>query len=181
MTVTIDSSSKRFVFRCPECNEIHEGGPSFATEMPFNAHVIPEDEREERIRLGSDLCIIDDREFYIRATLELPIAECEETFLLGVWVSQSEENFRRYVETFNEDQSGDGSFGWLPVTFPGYKIDDSEVVSLATDVYWGKERPEVVIHPDQEHELATDQIEGLAWDKAVRLTVLMLHSNNAET
>lgn len=129
--------------------------------------------------LTEDLCVVDGDSFYIRAVLELPIKECNDTFVLGVWVSQSEQSYNRYMATLDQNQSGDGSFGWLPVTFKGYHAATSEIEFLPTDVFWGDERPSIKIHEDQDHVLAIDQRQGLSWERAVELAILM-HTRDAE-
>ena len=177
MVVAIDPEKRKFSFKCACCGEIHEGGPSFSADEPPLLSQIPEEEREDRIRINSDLCVIDDEEFWIRATLSVPISGTDDDFLWGVWVTQSKESFDRYMETYESDQSGDGSFGWLVVSMPGYAAADGPLVSLPVDVFWGPERPEVRIHDDQEHPLAFDQREGISWERAVELVTLVLHPN----
>ncbi|WP_417678031.1 DUF2199 domain-containing protein [Roseibium sp.] len=177
MIVAIDPEKRKFLFKCACCGEIHEGGPSFSTDKPPAFFGIPEDERNDRIKINSGLCVIDGEEFWIRATLSVPILGTDDTFLWGVWVTQSKESFDRYVETYETDQSGDGSFGWLMVSLPGYTRDDQPMISLPVDVFWGPERPEVRIHDDQDHPLAIDQREGISWERAVELVTFVLHPN----
>ncbi|WP_428651518.1 DUF2199 domain-containing protein [Roseibium sp.] len=175
MPIAIDGHKKTFSFKCSCCGKVHEGGPSFAYNEPWHTYSIPEKERARRVRLDSDLCILDDEFFFIRVTLEVPIKETNDSFLWGLWVSQSKESFDRYAETFDEDQTGDSSFGWLAVTLPGYVGESGEIVSLPTNVAWGKERPRIEIHNDQDHPLAVDQREGISWDRAVELALRLTH------
>lgn len=173
MIIAIDGEKRTFSYRCSCCGKLCEGGPSFASDEPVQAFAVPEEEKAKRVRLNSDLCVLDDEHYFIRATLDVPIIGSDDTFLWGVWVSQSKENFDRYVKTFDEDQSGDGSFGWLTVTMRGYTKKGEAMVILPTNVHWGAERPEVRIHDDQDHPLAVDQREGISWDRAVELAVLL--------
>jgi hypothetical protein len=57
----------------------------------------------------------------VRGLLEMAIAGATEPFLWGVWLTQSEDSFMRYLETFDYDQSGTSSFGWLPVAWAPFK------------------------------------------------------------
>lgn len=173
MIIAIDDEKRTFSYKCICCGEICEGGPSFAYNEPCHTSAIPDEEKEKRVRLNSDLCVLDEEQFFIRATLEVPIKDTRDSFLWGVWVSQSKESFDRYIETFNEDQTGDGSFGWLTVSMPGYTKEGAKFVDLPTNVHWGTERPEIQIHDDQDHPLALDQREGISWDRAVELAVLL--------
>ncbi|MCX2724736.1 DUF2199 domain-containing protein [Roseibium salinum] len=175
MAIAIDGRKKTFAFKCSCCGEIHEGGPSFAYSEPPHTFGIPENERARRVWLDSDLCVLDEEFFFIRAILEVPIRETEDSFLWGVWVSQSKESFERYVDSFGGDQTGHQSFGWLAVSLPGYVKPGEPLVSLPTAVIWGEERPHIRIHDEQDHPLAVDQREGISWDRAVELALLLTH------
>lgn len=168
-----------FEFRCESCGEVHTGSPSFAFKRPFAYFTIPEEERETRILIDSDLCAIDGQEFYIRTILEIPIEGAEEPFTWGVWVSQSRASFERYMETYDDDQSDDCSFGWLTVTMPGYDRtgSDEDYEHLACDVYWGAigDRP-VIVPRETDHPLYHDYADGISWDRAIELAQAMLHS-----
>ncbi len=175
---SVSSKHKTFAYRCAECGAIHRGAPSFAVAEPQLCAAIPEDEREARVRLSSDLCVVDDETFFIRGVLELPIHGAAEPFTLGNWVSQSRESFERYVQTFDQDQSGDRSFGWLVVAMPGYteREPDGKWPTLACDVHWRGvgDRPLIVPH-ECDHPLYHDCVDGIAWDRAVSLARLLMH------
>ena len=93
---------KPFEFRCARCGELHSGSPSFANEAPFSYFQLTKSERMAKAKLTEDTCIIENRAFFIRATLEIPIDDAEDPFCWGVWVSQSEESFKRYIDTFQQ-------------------------------------------------------------------------------
>jgi len=167
---------KVFEFRCGECGELHRGSPSFSYAEPPHSFAVPEAERATRIQLTSDTCVIDNDTFFIRGLLEIPIDGADEPFAWGIWVSQSRESFDRYVETFDQDQSGDGSFGWLTVTMPGYVDPDAKPVDLACNVQWrgNRVRPRVV--PQEcDHPLYHDCANGISWDRAIDLAQHVMH------
>ncbi len=169
---------KTFEFRCECCGELHRGSPSFAYEKPFAYFTVPENEVEARVEINSDLCSIDDEAFYIRAILEIPIEGVEEPFTWGVWVSQSEDSFDRYSATYDDDQSGDGSFGWLTVAMPGYDLSapEEDFEQIPCDVSWSVpgQRPVVVPH-ETDHPIYHDFINGISWDRAIELARRMMH------
>lgn len=175
---SLSKQPKFFEFRCHRCGEIHRGSPSFGYNEPPNSSVIEGEERAKRVFLTKDLCIIDDDEFYIRGILEIPIHGVEEPFTWGVWVSQSRESFERYRDTYDEDQSGDGSFGWLTVTMPGYvdRDDDAPFTSVGCNVHWGEpgRRPLIVVK-ETDHLLYHDQTNGISWDRAIALAQQVMH------
>jgi hypothetical protein len=115
--------------------------------------------------------MIERRDFFIRCVLEVPIHDVEEPFLWGVWVSQSEANFRYYAETFPNSPEQQ-TFGYFSNRLPVYP----ETLSLKTQVHWrsGKHRPWVEFEPS-DHPLYRDWSEGIGWERAVELASLALH------
>ena len=178
MTSEGTGESKVFEFRCADCGEVHRGSPSFGYEKPSIYFTVPADEVADRVRLSDDLCTIDDDTFLIRGLIEIPIHGVEEPFAWGVWVTQSRESFERYVETFDQDQSGDGSFGWLDVTMPGYVSGDKneDRAMLACNVHWRGEGQRPLIVPQEcDHPLYKDCVEGVSWERAMHLARLVMH------
>ena len=167
-----------FEFRCDSCGEAYRGAPSFAYDRPAYCFAIPEHERAERVILDADTCSIDNEHFFIRTTLEIPIAGLDQPFVWGVWVSQSRASFLRYIATFDSDQTGDGSFGWLAAMMPGYETmdTDGDWVYLACDVAWGgvDQRPSIRLH-QTDHPLYRDQIDGISRRRAAELAKRATH------
>lgn len=171
---------KTFHYTCACCGDEFEGAPSFGHDLPAFVYDVPEEEREGRILIGSDLCRIrarmnedsDDDIFAIRVNLEIAIHGSPDPFLWGVWVTQSKESFFRYLETYEEDQSDEVSFGWLPVTMAYYREFNPGNFrdSLACDVNWGAggQRPTILLH-ECDHPLYFDQANGISWDKAIEI------------
>ena len=177
---------RRFEYRCACCGKVHRGSPSVGYIKLGAFFSVPEEEREARVQLTNDLCEIappaDEPErgtaYFIRTTLDIPIHGVDEPFCWGVWVSQLEEAFRRYVETYHGDQSGMGSFGWLNATMPGYEEHDADgfVRSVPCDVLWDQkgERPKVEVQ-ECDHPLFADQRDGITWERAAELAQRALH------
>ena len=173
-----------FEFRCPDCGQIHRGSPSFSLYRPEHVFEVPEAERELRIWATDDLCIIGPAEgepesetrYWIRTTLDIPIIGAAEPFCWGLWVSQSKVAFDRYCETFDEDQSEDGSFGWLPVHMKHYRNPDGSWPMLECDVKWGAvgQRPKLSLW-ESDNRLFFDQRDGISWDKAISIAAPLMH------
>ncbi|MDG1863531.1 MAG: DUF2199 domain-containing protein [Yoonia sp.] len=170
---------KRFEYICDACGETQNGAPSFSFRFPPYYFDIPETERAERVRVNDDFCEIDTPEggtlFWMRVVIEAPIAGATEPFTWGVWVTQSAESFARYRDTFGQDQSADGSFGWLTVDLPCYNRTAAGAVleNLECDVQWGctGQRPKAYLW-ESEHPLAVDQRGGISWDRAVEIATV---------
>jgi len=185
----IGRKPKTFEFQCSDCGDIHRGSPSFGYEKPTFYFEVPESDREARIKISSDFCSImpakddleSDTQYFIRATLDVPIEGVNDPFLWGVWVSQSKENFDRYYETYDEDQSGDGSFGWLSINLPSYNLKPpgQPLDNLACDVEWllSGDRPKIWLH-ECDHQLYIDQRDGISWERAIEIAKIAMHGEN---
>ncbi len=180
--MTDDQNLKLFSYQCACCGEIHSGSPCFGYPFPVGGLGIPEDELSERVHETSDTCVIDDKQFYIRGLLEIPIHGAADPFVWIVWVSQSEASFDRYMETYDEDQSGIVTFGWLPMILPDYcdhPVPDGGS-SLACDVVWRPEGERPLVRPHEcDHPLYRDFAEGISWQRAIAIADKILHPGHA--
>ena len=90
-------------FVCGICGEKHDGLPDWAYGRPDHWLGITDEERAAG-RASDDLCRIPGGAFYVRCFLMIPLIDGPRGNLgMGVWGSLSETNFRRYVETFDDD------------------------------------------------------------------------------
>ncbi|HEV8391635.1 MAG TPA: DUF2199 domain-containing protein [Dongiaceae bacterium] len=160
-----------FSFTCDKCGQLHEGSPSIAYDMPFHWHALKPDTSTGQSRLSDDFCKIEDRDYFIRCILEVPIHGVEEPFLWGLWVTQSAENFRDYVKTF-PDSPERQTFGYLANRLPFYP----ETVDMHANVHWqpGTRRPLVELKP-VDHPLFRDWSEGITWERATELAAPAFH------
>ena len=167
---------KVFSYKCACCGEKYSGSPSFAMQTPPFLASISDEEYEARVEHDDDLCLVRAGEgqaediYAIRVTLEVPIHGVAQPFTWGVWVTQSKESFRRYLEGVGTDERGEVSFGWLPVVMFFYTRDASgmPLENLACDVLWQDKglRPKILLH-ESDHVLARDQKNGISWERAV--------------
>jgi hypothetical protein len=171
---------KGFKYKCSECGDVHHGSPSFSFKYPTYFFDVPEDRRSSRVQISEDLCKVfpdpdeaDNAPIYcIRAILEVPIKGTTTPFTWGIWVSQSQENFEKYVKSFQSDQSTEVSFGWLPVDLPYYNTTPigEPLVHLECEVQWGAkgQRPKVLLW-ENTHQIAVDQKNGISWKNALKI------------
>ena len=152
-------------YRCSSCGELHDDLPDLALHKPDQWFDVPEDERHARVELTSDTCIIDNKDFFIRGIIEIPIIDYPRSFGLGVWVSQKQENFRTYLDNFESSEIGP-FFGWLCNRITYY---EEETLLLKTMAHFRGDglRPWIELEPT-DHPLAVDQRNGItlqtAWD-----------------
>ena len=147
-----------FAFKCHTCGEIHEGSPSFAYDAPWHYAGLT-DEQLERAWLTEDLCeIAHDQgvDRFIRTVLEIPIHGVEEPFVWGVWVSLSEQSYRRYLETRDDADPKESWFGWFCNRLPYYP--DTINLKVRVRPRSGGNRPYLELersgHPLAEHQIA---------------------------
>jgi hypothetical protein len=150
-------------FRCTICGRTHEGLPDIAADRPDHWWSVPIEERDKRIELTSDTCVIDAKDFFIRGVLEIPIHDYQRPFAFGVWVSQKRENFCTYLRSFESDEIGP-FFGWL-CTRISYYPEDTLLLKTMVHFRAGKLRPLIVVELT-DHPLSIDQRNGISLDKA---------------
>ena len=86
-------------YQCSRCGEFHERLPlSYGSPAPDLCFQIPQRERQKRLQLTSNRCVIDNRHFFILGRIETPVVDVGETFAWVVWVSLSNDDFMRMSE-----------------------------------------------------------------------------------
>lgn len=150
-------------YRCSVCGQVHDDLPHIAQDKPDLWWGVPEEERSHRILLTSDICVIDDKDFFIRGVIEIPVHDYPEHFGFGVWVSQKRENFMTYMKNFDSSAIGP-FFGWLCTEIAYY---DKTTLSLKTMAHFrdGGIRPSIELE-QTDHPLAIDQRDGITLDRA---------------
>jgi len=164
-------------WKCSTCGEEHEGLPDMSFHAPIYYQQVPEPDRARRAQLTSDTCVIDGEDRFVRGCLEVPILDAGSMFVWGAWVSLSQRNFDRYVETFAASApEGEGPyFGWLSNRLPGYP----ETLNLKARVHLqaaGK-RPLIELEPT-DHPLAVHQREGIPLTRLLAILGEGLHRPN---
>jgi len=101
----------------------------------------------------------------------VPINDAEEPFHWGVWVTQSEQNFRDYATSFH-DTPEQRTFGYFANRLLGYP----GTLNLHTQLHWqsGRSRPKVELEPS-DHPLYHDWLEGISWEHAAELAGPYFH------
>src|SRR5262245_13295515 len=165
---------KDMSFQCSICGESHDELPDIGSDKPAQWWDVSEQERDERIELSSDTCVIDGEHFFIRGVIEIPIHDYPERFGFGVWISQKRENFQTYCDNWNSSEIGP-FFGWLSTRIAYYKEDTLLLKAMAH--FRGEElRPLIIVEPG-EHPLAVDQERGISLAKAWEIVHFYVDSN----
>ena len=153
-------------YRCATCGELHQGLPDVGYRWPDPYFDVPEPERSGRVRGNSDTCAIDDRDFFIRGVILIPIMETSHHFGVGVWVSQKQEHFETYLKNFDTPEIGP-FFGWLSNSLPFY---EPSTWALKTRAHFqgNNQRPLIEIAPC-DHPLFLDFSAGITLERAWQL------------
>lgn len=91
--------------KCAACGKVHQNLPrSFAASFPDMYGNMNREERDTRAMIGTDQCTVDQRWFFIRGCLEIPILGSDEPLLWGLWASVREEVYDEISETWEENE-----------------------------------------------------------------------------
>lgn len=166
-------------FTCRGCGERHEGIPAFHAEAPYSYDRLTDAERGAIAELSSDQCVIkrdQGTEYYVRGLIEIPVHGHDDPFVWGVWVSLSEESFKRASELWATQgrESEPPFFGWLNTALPIYP----STVSMKTMVHTRPvgQRPSVVLERS-DHPLALQQRDGIPLERLQEIVEQVLHGD----
>lgn len=162
-------------YKCSCCGEFHEGLPlDYGAHFPDYYLGVPEEEREERVYITPDVCVVDNEFFFVRGVIEIPILGAEDYFGWGVWCSLSEKNYTRMIEIWENDdlESEPPYFGWLNTNLFCYP----DTTNLKTNVYLrsNNQRPFIELEPT-EHPLAIEQRNGITLKRIQEIAEMILH------
>jgi hypothetical protein len=150
-------------YQCSICGDTHQGLPDIGFRWPDPYFGVPEEERPRRILATEDTCVIDNEDFFIRGVILIPVLGETSEFGLGVWVSQSQENFETYINNFDSPDIGP-FFGWLSNRIPFYDQDTWALKTMAR-FQGSDQRPVIDVEPS-DHPLSRDCSEGISLDRA---------------
>ena len=146
----------------------------FGAEYPDYYFSVPPEERATRVEYLDDLCVVDEKHFFIRARIEIPVIDSDEVFCWDVWTSLSEKNFLRTNELWNDPERVNelAYFGWLQTVLPGYP----STLSLKTMVHTQPigQIPLVEVG-EEDHPLTREQQHGITWERVIELVEIAMH------
>jgi hypothetical protein len=153
-------------FVCRSCGDTHAGLPLAYTALaPAYVDAMDDDERVRRVVIDGELCVVDDRHFFVRARLLVPILDHDDAFEWGVWASLSESNYRRTVDVWSTPgrEAEPPYFGWLSTALPEYS---PTTLNLKCMVHTQplSVRPTVELEPT-DHPLAIEQRRGISFER----------------
>jgi hypothetical protein len=160
--------------KCHRCEELHDiDDMDIGFMRPDEFLRVPKEEREQRCKSTDDVCTIDDSDFYLRGILPVPVMDGQE-FAWGVWARVSEEDFKRYLELWDDELQGrEPPFaGEIANSIPGY--DETIGVSVSIQLIGASSRPTFTVN-DKQHRLFGDQQKGVSYDRVLEFLDRFLH------
>jgi hypothetical protein len=163
-------------FKCATCGRTHQSLPrSFAADFPDLYANMKREERDVHAIIGSDQCVVDQRWFFIRGCLEIPVLGSTEPFLWGLWASVREEVFDEISESWEEAgrEKIRGPFkGRLANSLSIYP----ETLNLKVKILIQPvaRRPLFIVE-ELEHPLGIEQQDGISEERSREMASLLLH------
>jgi hypothetical protein len=172
---TATTDPKTAPWKCGLCNKWHTDLPfAYGPLYPDTYLAIPEAEREKRVQMDKDVCIIDGKYFFVRGRLEIPVRESKQTFAWDVWVSLSKANFDRTIELLETSgrESEPPYFGWLCTSLSLYP----ETTHLKVHVHTRPVGTVPVIELEAtDHPLSVEQRKGITLERVKEIASIILH------
>lgn len=156
-------------YQCKTCGAFHPERPTcFGFDAPAVVSQLTDPDRERRVAISSDQCILDDEHFFILGTLDLPIQGSDEIIRWLAWSTLSRPNFERASELWDADgrESEPPYSGWLSNRIPGFPDTLNVKILVHTEPLGCRPRLEVV---EEGHAIRDAQRNGITCEKADEL------------
>ena len=162
-------------FQCRTCGQQHATLPlSFSTKAPLPVSAIPSWQIERRVVITPDMCVIDGVHFYLRGRIVVPVHDCPEPFIWGVWAQVSSKNFYRTHQLWSSPgREKEPPFeGILATDLPLFGNTLGIEVDVQTQVV-GR-RPHFTIRSAR-HPLGREQRKGITLAQVEEIAAALLH------
>ena len=162
-------------YECPVCGQHHAPLTlSFSAKAPAAVAGVRGDELERRLVISADQCVLDERRFFLRGRIVIPVHELVEPFVWGVWAEVSAKSFFLTNQRWTtKGREADAAFaGYLDTEIPWF----GNTLSLRVDVRTQPvgRRPHFVV-ADPAHRLSQEQREGMTLDRVKEIAAAVLH------
>jgi hypothetical protein len=165
----MDNHLSSISYKCSRCEETHYGLPALAYKTPF--HWEEENENDPKSLLTRDTCVIEERDYFIRCVLVIPIIGHLEKLSWGIWLSQSQASFLDYAED-RRIELPKSTFGYFANSLPDYP----ETLNLMANAVWrAKDLRPMIDLENADHQLVTDWQNGISLERAIAFAELCLH------
>ncbi|WP_105175150.1 DUF2199 domain-containing protein [Pseudoalteromonas sp. T1lg122] len=122
-------------------------------KMPDEIWALTEKQRNERARVDSDLCQLDDK-FFIRGVAYIPVLNTDKFYGWGIWAEIPEEKFFEYVENYDLDNSSQQRFEGVVAN---QIADYSDCLNLKVEIQLGNETQRPMFYFKKSNHVLTEQ------------------------
>jgi len=160
-------------YTCSRCGQEHAVLPlRHALPRPALVEQISNSARLKRCQLAADTCSVDERFFFVRGALEIPIRNRSEVFTWEIWASVSQEDFARLRDRDATAPAPAPCSGWLSCSLPLYP----QTLNLEARIHLRADEPlpRFELLPAR-HPLYADQAEGILWSRVLEITEFLTH------
>ena len=150
----------------------------FGADYPDYYFSVAPEERVNRIELKESLCVIDEKHFFHRGSLTIPINDYGEDLIFNVWTSISEDNFGLRMDLWEDPNriNQEPYFGWLQTHVPTYgETLNTKTIALENEVGL---IPSIKML-EENHKLTLDQENGISFESAKKIVNQILKKEHA--
>ncbi|MDN5201960.1 DUF2199 domain-containing protein [Fulvivirgaceae bacterium BMA10] len=99
-----EDEMKEFGFYCVSCGLYHKDLPmAYESDGPEQYFQIPESQREMRSDITQDTYVLDEKSFFIKGQIRIPVSDSKDDFAWNVWIEITEDDFTREQEQWLEE------------------------------------------------------------------------------
>jgi hypothetical protein len=163
-------------FVCSVCGEFHaERLLDIRMSFPDAIHALSEDERRARTWLSDDFAVLDERRFFVRGLLEIPIVDLDDCFGYGVWAELEREEFERLLEHWYDE--GQAAAEPVAARLANDLAPFNETTGLLIELQpVSADRLPVVQLDEVDHPLCRAQQEGISSARCEELAATAFHA-----
>ena len=153
-------------FTCEVCGEAHAGElRDIRLGLPQPIFLLDEDERARRAYVEDDFAVLDEKRYFVRALVELPIYGEDGYFGYGAWVEVSRDDVAALGELWHDEE------GWRSDPFAGTLANELSPYAFTEGLPVRIRLRDVTLLPvaeleDGEHELVRAQRNGISRHRA---------------
>lgn len=190
-SVTLDDLAD-LRWKCSSCEEWHTGpcldfsypSPHYWSQKHEEANrragLLPSWSKKHRVTfLDENYCAIEDRDFFIRGIISLPIIGAAESFRWGVWGSLSRENFETLLQLGDDPKRVDlePMFSWLSTRIDEYP--DTLSLKMYARIPEPPMRPQFRLEYT-DHPLSQEYHKGITPERVKSIMLGRLRQNETE-
>jgi hypothetical protein len=98
-----ESEIEEMGYYCSECGKYHREIPmNYGAKSPTAYFNLTEDEKQ-KTELTQDICVIDEKRFFIKGQIKIKVEDKDEPFSWNVWAEITKEDFENEQENWNEE------------------------------------------------------------------------------